>query len=226
MPLDQQINGVTDMLYINAVSGDDGSANLTVTFALERDPDLAAVEVQNRVSQAQAAAAAGGHRAGRHGAQAVSGHADVLRGALAGRHLRPAVHRQLRLCLHRRPAEARQGRGRCTSVRLRVRHADLAAPRSDGEPQDHRRGRRARDPRAERPGAGRTDRAAAVRARPELPVLAARARAAGRRVGIRRHHRRLASRTDPSFGSATSAASSSARATTTSPASSTDTPRR
>ena len=42
------------MLYINAVSGDDGSANLTVTFALERDPDLAAVEVQNRVSQAQA----------------------------------------------------------------------------------------------------------------------------------------------------------------------------
>ena len=53
MPLDQQINGVTDMLYINAVSGDDGTANITVTFALERDPDLAAVEVQNRVSQAQ-----------------------------------------------------------------------------------------------------------------------------------------------------------------------------
>ena len=54
VPLDQQINGVTDMLYINAVSGDDGSAGIAVTFALERDPDLAAVEVQNRVSQAQA----------------------------------------------------------------------------------------------------------------------------------------------------------------------------
>jgi len=53
VPLDQQINGVTDMLYINAVSGDDGSSNITVTFRLERDPDLAAVEVQNRVSQAQ-----------------------------------------------------------------------------------------------------------------------------------------------------------------------------
>ena len=53
VPLDQQINGVTDMLYINAVSGDDGTANITVTFDLERDPDLAAVEVQNRVSQAQ-----------------------------------------------------------------------------------------------------------------------------------------------------------------------------
>ena len=53
VPLDQQINGVTDMLYINAVSGDDGSSSITATFRLERDPDLAAVEVQNRVSQAQ-----------------------------------------------------------------------------------------------------------------------------------------------------------------------------
>ena len=40
------------MLYINSVSGDDGSASIAVTFALERDPDLAAVEVQNRVAQA------------------------------------------------------------------------------------------------------------------------------------------------------------------------------
>jgi multidrug efflux pump len=53
VPLDQTINGVTDMLYVSAVSGDDGTANITVTFELERDPDLAAVEVQNRVSQAQ-----------------------------------------------------------------------------------------------------------------------------------------------------------------------------
>jgi multidrug efflux pump len=51
-PIDQQINGATDMLYINALSADDGSSSIAVTFALERDPDLAAVEVQNRVSQA------------------------------------------------------------------------------------------------------------------------------------------------------------------------------
>jgi multidrug efflux pump len=51
-PIDQQINGATDMLYINSVSGDDGSSAINVTFRLERDPDLAAVEVQNRVSQA------------------------------------------------------------------------------------------------------------------------------------------------------------------------------
>jgi hydrophobe/amphiphile efflux-1 (HAE1) family protein len=53
-PIDQQVNGATDMLYINSVSGDDGAATIDVTFALERDPDLAAVEVQNRVSQANA----------------------------------------------------------------------------------------------------------------------------------------------------------------------------
>jgi hydrophobe/amphiphile efflux-1 (HAE1) family protein len=53
VPLDQQINGVTDMLYITSVSGDDGSTNIDVTFRLERDPDIASVEVQNRVSQAQ-----------------------------------------------------------------------------------------------------------------------------------------------------------------------------
>ena len=51
-PIDQQVNGATGMQYINAVSGDDGSAAIDVTFALERDPDLAAVEVQNRVAQA------------------------------------------------------------------------------------------------------------------------------------------------------------------------------
>lgn len=50
-PIDSQINGVTDMRYVKAVAGDDGSASITVTFALDRDVDIAAVETQNRVSQ-------------------------------------------------------------------------------------------------------------------------------------------------------------------------------
>ena len=36
-PIDQQINGVTDMLYISSVSGDDGSSSIAVTFALEEN---------------------------------------------------------------------------------------------------------------------------------------------------------------------------------------------
>ena len=50
-PMDSQINGVTDMRYIKSVAGNDGSARIQVTFALERDVDIASVETQNRVSQ-------------------------------------------------------------------------------------------------------------------------------------------------------------------------------
>jgi hydrophobe/amphiphile efflux-1 (HAE1) family protein len=51
---DKQINGATGMKSIKAVSGDDGSSTVTVIFELERDIDLAAVEVQNRVAQVTA----------------------------------------------------------------------------------------------------------------------------------------------------------------------------
>ncbi len=49
--LDSQINGVTEMKYIQAVAASDGSANIQVTFELERDADIASVQTQNRVSQ-------------------------------------------------------------------------------------------------------------------------------------------------------------------------------
>ena len=50
-PLDSQINGVTGMESIRAVSGSDGSSSITVQFSLETDADIAAVETQNRVTQ-------------------------------------------------------------------------------------------------------------------------------------------------------------------------------
>ncbi len=50
-PLDSQINGVTGMKSIKAVSSADGTSVVTVQFGLETDPDIAAVETQNRVSQ-------------------------------------------------------------------------------------------------------------------------------------------------------------------------------
>ncbi|MEO6951552.1 MAG: multidrug efflux RND transporter permease subunit [Polyangia bacterium] len=50
-PLEQGINGVEGMKYIQSVSGNDGTSTITVTFDVERDIDLAAVDVQNRVSQ-------------------------------------------------------------------------------------------------------------------------------------------------------------------------------
>ena len=51
-PLEQQINGVQGMTYMSSSSSNDGSANITVTFEVGYPLSIAAVDVQNRVSQA------------------------------------------------------------------------------------------------------------------------------------------------------------------------------
>ncbi len=51
-PLEQAINGVEGMLYMSSSSTNSGFSSVTVTFDPTRDPDLAAVDVQNRVNQA------------------------------------------------------------------------------------------------------------------------------------------------------------------------------
>jgi hydrophobic/amphiphilic exporter-1 (mainly G- bacteria), HAE1 family len=53
IPLEQQINGAEGMKYITSTSGNDGSSTITATFDLTRDPDLATVDIQNRVNTAQ-----------------------------------------------------------------------------------------------------------------------------------------------------------------------------
>jgi HAE1 family hydrophobic/amphiphilic exporter-1 len=52
IPLEQTINGVPGMKYITSNSGNDGTSQITVTFDVTRDVDLASVDVQNRVNQA------------------------------------------------------------------------------------------------------------------------------------------------------------------------------
>jgi hydrophobe/amphiphile efflux-1 (HAE1) family protein len=51
-PLEEQINGVENMLYMSSQATSDGVLTLTVTFRVGTDVDLAQVQVQNRVSQA------------------------------------------------------------------------------------------------------------------------------------------------------------------------------
>ncbi len=53
IPLEQQINGAEGMKYVTSTSGNDGTSNITATFDLNRDPDLATVDIQNRVNTAQ-----------------------------------------------------------------------------------------------------------------------------------------------------------------------------
>ncbi|MFT0858573.1 efflux RND transporter permease subunit [Ancylobacter sp. G4_0304] len=50
LPIEQQVNGVEGMLYMQSTSASDGTYTLTVTFAIGTDPDFAQVLVQNRVA--------------------------------------------------------------------------------------------------------------------------------------------------------------------------------
>jgi len=53
-PIEQQVNGVDDMIYMSSTSSSSGNMTLTVTFEPGTDPDIAQVNTQNRVSQALA----------------------------------------------------------------------------------------------------------------------------------------------------------------------------
>jgi hydrophobe/amphiphile efflux-1 (HAE1) family protein len=53
-PIESQVVGVDNMLYMKSNSGNDGSYSLTVSFAVGTDPDLNTVNVQNRVNLAEA----------------------------------------------------------------------------------------------------------------------------------------------------------------------------
>lgn len=52
-PIEQQLNGVEDMIYIESTASDDGTAMITLTFEGGTDTDIAQVNVQNRVALAE-----------------------------------------------------------------------------------------------------------------------------------------------------------------------------
>src|SRR5215475_11316576 len=52
LPIEQQVNGVENMIYMQSTSASDGTYTLTVTFAIGTDPDKAQILVQNCVAAA------------------------------------------------------------------------------------------------------------------------------------------------------------------------------
>ncbi|WP_316815825.1 efflux RND transporter permease subunit [Pedobacter nyackensis] len=51
-PLEEQINGVENMTYMTSKASNDGSASITINFKQGTDPDMAAINVQNRITKA------------------------------------------------------------------------------------------------------------------------------------------------------------------------------
>ena len=52
-PIEEQVNGVDDMLYMTSTSGSDGTYGLSVTFAVGTNPDINTINVQNRINMAE-----------------------------------------------------------------------------------------------------------------------------------------------------------------------------
>ena len=95
-PIEQEVNGVEDMLYMSSQSTNDGNMTLTITFRLGTDLDKAQVLVQNRVAIAEPRLPEDVRRIG---VTTLKSSPDLLDGrapALARQALRPALHRQLR----------------------------------------------------------------------------------------------------------------------------------
>ncbi len=64
-PLENQINGIEDMLYMSSTSTSNGTVEIQVTFEIGADVDKAALNVNNRVKQAEAKLPAGSAPPGR-----------------------------------------------------------------------------------------------------------------------------------------------------------------
>ena len=127
LPIEQQVNGVEGMIYMQSTSASDGTYTLTVTFAIGTDLDLAQMLVQNRVASALASLPPGGPGAGRADAEEVDRDPADRRADLAGRPLRQPVPEQLRHDQSGRRAVARCRRRQRRRLRRRpVSHAHLA----------------------------------------------------------------------------------------------------
>ena len=61
-PIEQELNGTPGMIYMESSSSNSGGFSATVTFDISVDPDLAAVDVQNRLKKATPAGRGGAER--------------------------------------------------------------------------------------------------------------------------------------------------------------------
>ena len=95
-PIEQQINGVENMLYMSSNSTGDGSFSISVTFDIGTNLDIAQVQVQNRVAVAQPRLPADVRNIGVTVHKSFARHHDGRAPLFAGQVARHAVHVELR----------------------------------------------------------------------------------------------------------------------------------
>ena len=163
-PIEQEVNGVEGMIYMDSQSTADGNLSLTVTFEVGTDIDKAQVLVQNRVSAAERRLP---DEVRRNGLTVRKRSPDLL---LAIHLISPdntydsGLHLQLRPAQRARQADAPLRRRRRVAVRrARVLHARLARPGAHRAARPDGRAGDGRAARAERAGGGRRARRAAGR---------------------------------------------------------------
>ncbi len=162
-PLEQEINGVEGMLYMQSSNSSSGQMSLTVTFAQGTDPDQATINVNNRVQRATSSLPQEVTRLGVTVDEALDLDPRPCRHVCGGRTLRHHLCRQLRPAERDRRFEAHPRRRRCLAPGPdRLFDAHLAQPGQARaiRPDDQRC-------RHGHPGAERTIRGGAVRGHAE-----------------------------------------------------------
>ena len=160
-PIEAQINGVDNMLYMSSTSSANGQLTLTVYFSLETNPDIAQVQVQNRVNLALPQLPTAVTQLG-VSVQKKSSSIMMLIAVFGkgGRYTR-RLHRELRQRLRARRDQARERRRPgADHGRAGPGDADLDEPGPDGLARHHDHRHRQCGERAER----------AVRRRPDRPA--------------------------------------------------------
>ena len=139
-PLENQINGVENMLYMSSTSTSNGVVEIQVTFEIGTDVDQAALNVNNRVKQAEATPAAGSAAPGRHRGKGFLLVPAGARVQLPRRQLRRPVHLQLRHAERARHPEAHARHHQRADLRRQgLRHAHLAAAGPPDAAEAHHR---------------------------------------------------------------------------------------
>ena len=189
-PLEQQINGVENMIYMKSTNANDGTLTLKVSFEVGSNLDMDNVLTQNRVSQAEPQMPQSVKNYGVVGEEGAGVSAARHLHQVAEGHLRQQLPLELHDDQHQRRHRAHPGRRPDQPVRRqRLRDARLAAAGRHRPARPHRARHRQRHLAAEPVEPRRPDRRSARGDRHRVHLHGPHAGPAAERGGVRQHHR-------------------------------------